>query len=94
LLTAGGEKDNVAHLPVRVFDRGLGNAEQHAGIARYARQVIQQFIVDLFFGAHADLADDLNEQVGEVVGDLSAAEPARVATSAVRNAGTCARNGS
>jgi len=77
LFTAGGRKDHVAYLAVRVLDRSLGDAEQHAGLPRHTFQVVQQLLVDPLLGAHADFVDDLNEQVDEAVSDLASTEPAQ-----------------
>ena len=69
-------KDHLAHDPLGVHERGIGQAIEHARFPADPFQVLEEFPFDTAFGPSADAVDQFDEEVHQRVGQLSASEGA------------------
>ena len=75
-LLADDRVDNFLYHAVRLADRGFRQLEQELCLAAHLLEGGELFLVDLLFGARAQVMDKLKQQVDQCIGQLLSAAPA------------------
>ena len=67
----GDRENNLAHNAVGIFQRGVGDVEQNAGLAPNLNRISEQFLYHTLLGLDRDPMGDLNQELDQAVDNFA-----------------------